>query len=410
MTTSRRDLSLLCFGTGVSQAGSALTVLALALHLRSHGPFLVAALLIAGMLPTMLGAPVVGWVVDQLPNRRVLIAAQVSQGVLILVLAVVVDDLRVALPLLVLAGCANAVTQPAALALLPHVTGPDLAHRGDSWFTAARSTGYLIGASLAGVLVAGPGIRIALLIDAGSFAVLAALLLLVRGERDPSNLATKAGGAGAGLALDGIRHLRRDPLLLTSVIGLGVAVLVGVLDNVANVYLITDTLHAGEVAFGLIAAVWSVGMIVGAWVGGWVRAELSVTVGLSLSGVTMGLAFIGAAVAPNVWVVAAAFLGGGISNGVVNVAWQSLTRLRSPELLRGRVFAATSAILMTANVAGTLLAGPVVAGLGPRWCLGSAGVATVVVAIGTLVAGSRVVLRERAGQRLAPDLRGLDAA
>lgn len=400
MTTARRDLLLICLGTAVSQTGSALTMLSLALHLRSHGPVMVAAVLIVGLLPVALGAPVVGWAVDRWPNRRILIGAQLVQAVLTLGVVAAVDDLGVALPLLLLIGCANAMTMPAASALLPQVTGPDDAHRGYSWLSAARSTGFLVGASLAGVLVAGPGVRASLLIDATSFAVLAGLLLFVRGERDPRRESAESDAEWRGSAIAGIRYVRRDPVLLASVIGVGIAILVGVLDNVANVYLVTDTLKASEVAFGLIAALWDVGMIVGAWAAGRIRGELALVVGLPLASGAMGLSFVGSAVAPNVSVVAAAFLVGGFSNGVGNVLWQSLTRLRSPEALRGRVFAATSAILMTANVAGTLLAGPVVAGLGPRWSFGAAGLLTVLASLGTLVVGYRVIAMERAGQRV----------
>ena len=56
----------------------------------------------------------------------------------------------------------------------------------------------------------------------------------------------------------------------------------------------------------------------------------------------------------------------GVANGVTNVARQALTRLRTPEHLRGRVFAAADSAMRTSSVLGTLVAGvaAAIAGLG----------------------------------------------
>ncbi|WP_434439937.1 hypothetical protein [Lentzea sp. E54] len=50
-------------------------------------PLLVAAILVAELLPLVLGAPLAGMLVDRLPNRRLLIIALLFQGVAIAAIA-----------------------------------------------------------------------------------------------------------------------------------------------------------------------------------------------------------------------------------------------------------------------------------------------------------------------------------
>lgn len=392
---ARRDLALICVGTAVSTAGSVLSLFSLSLYLRGHGPVLIAVLLITGILPVVLGAPVVGWLVDRFPNRRILISSQLVQAGLTLGLVTVVDNLPVAMVVLLLNGCANAATMPAASALLPHLTGADGAHRGYARLGAARSTGFLVGASLSGLLLAVAGVRGALLADAATFVLLAGALFLVRGERDPRRPTQSAGGEVRESALGGIRQLRGDAILLASVIGIGVSIVVGVLDNIADIYLVTDALRASVAVYGVVASAWEVGMIAGCWLAGRLRGTFVLVIVIPLASATIGLAMAGAAVSTTVWLVAVAFVIGGLGNGVGNVCWQSLIRVRTPEALRGRVFAACSAIMQAANVTGTVLAGPTVAALGPRLSFGAGGIVTMLVAAGALLVVYRVYQRER---------------
>jgi MFS family permease len=77
----------------------------------------------------------------------------------------------------------------------------------------------------------------------------------------------------------------------------------------------------------------------------------------------------------------AGFLAAGVANAVTNVARQALVRTRTPEHLRGRVFAAADSALRTAMVVGTLLGGVVVLNLGPRLSMTIAGSATIVAGL-----------------------------
>jgi len=183
---SRRDLALLVGGSGVSMFGSALTLIVVLFTLRHHGPFAIAAALVALELPVVLGSPLVGWLVDSWPNRRLMVVALAVQAATSAGLAFLLGNVAAAVLLLFLLGTGTALTAPAASALIPQVTGEDAATRGYALFATVRVAATLVGSTAGGVLVAGPGQRVALLIDAGTFAVQAGLLLLVHTERDPA--------------------------------------------------------------------------------------------------------------------------------------------------------------------------------------------------------------------------------
>jgi MFS family permease len=76
----RRDLVVVCLGSLVSQFGDALTLIALLLTLRTAGSAATAGLWIAASVPVFLSAPLVGMLVDRLPNRRLMMAAEVMQA------------------------------------------------------------------------------------------------------------------------------------------------------------------------------------------------------------------------------------------------------------------------------------------------------------------------------------------
>jgi MFS family permease len=389
-----RDLLLVSGGAAVSAFGNALSTIVLLLHAQKLGPLAVAGVLVAGMIPVALGAPLAGTLVDRLPNRRLLICALLLQALATAAVTAVLDHLVLVLVLLLLIGCGTAVANPAASALVPKIAGENESSRGYSWVATGRSTGLLAGTSAGSLLVAGVGYGPALLIDAFTFAAEALALLNVRAERDPRG--EPNGEHGRSGAMAGLAHIRRDPVLAVSVGGLAFAVGCIVLINVADPFYVVDVLHGNAVTLGAMQSCWVVGMLIGARAAVRVRTQQQLLFALGLAGCGIGLAACLPAAVPVVWVAGPAWMVGGGSNSMQNVTHQALVRLRTPEMLRGRVFAAASSALITANLLGTAASAGVMELVGPRWAFAIGGAGAAVAGLSALVACLRQTGPEQA--------------
>ncbi len=388
--TRRRDLWLLVGGMGLSAVGTNVTFIALPLQLRDEGPYVISMVMMAVLIPVALGASIAGRLVDRFPNRRLMVYAQLGAAGAIAAMVFALDTLPVLLVLLLVLGSASTLSNPAMSALLPKLTGEDGATRGYAALSTARSAGSLVGFGLGALLSAGPGIKVALVLDALTFLVLAIALTAVRAERDPRREAT---GATRDSARAGLRPLADDRVLLIAVVGLTFAVMVAVLVNVADVFFVFDVLRAGGLTYGLIATAWGAGMVAGAHLAGRLDTDRELALGLFTCGIAMGAVLLAPAVMPTVAVTLVAWLIGGACNAVQTVAIQGLVRSRVPDGLRGRAFAAMNAFLVTANVVGTFAAGPATMAWGPKAVFVIAGVGTM------LSAGTAMIL-------IVPHLRG----
>lgn len=415
---------MLVGGTGLSAVGTHITFIALPFHLRHSGPYVISAVMMASLVPVALGGPAAGWLVDRFPNRRIAAAAQLVAGGTAAAMVPALDTLPVLLALLAVMGATAAVTAPAVSALLPRLTGEDRAMHGYSALATARSAGTLAGLGLGGLLASGPGVRVALLADAVSFLVLAAALAAMRAERDPrqpsgepaavthgtstgtaggtstgnacaGNPPATAGSAPSGIAgrrrhsssaLAGLRWMHADRVLFAAIVGTAFAVVLAVLVNVADVYFVTEVLHGGGLAYGVIAASWGAGMIVGARLASRLHTDRRLAVGLFGCGVALGVLLVVPAAFPSVAVTVTCWVFGGACNAAQNVAIQGLIRSRVPDELRGRAFAGMNSALVTATVLGTFAGGPATAVFGPRAVFATAGVGTALSAAAALAA------------------------
>lgn len=378
-------------GAAVSEFGNALSLLVLLFWATPISSVLVAAILVAELLPLVLGAPLAGALVDRLPNRRLLIVALLFQGVAITAIAPLMGRPVLVVALVFLSGCGRAVAQPSISALVPHIAGEDESTRGYAWLGTARSVGNIAGATGGMVLAGIFGHPAALLIDGGTFLGYAALLAFVRSERRPSGSHETRPSA-----LAGIRHVRQDPVLFAAIIGLAFFVGATVVINVADPAFVRFVLHGDEFVLGALQACWMVGIIVGNRVAARLKTVAQVACSLAASGVPTGIAVLVPAMLPHVVAAGSGWLVGGIANGVINVTMNALVRLRTPEEMRGRAFAAVGSMVTGANLLGTAAAGALLLVVGPRAVFGLGGAGALLSGAACLVFVLRALRRQAA--------------
>ncbi len=382
----RRDLALLLGGGLVSIAGSALTAVAVLIHLRPLGSGWVAAAFAAEIAPVVLLAAPAGALVDRVRNRELLVVALAVQAGAVLLATAALTPGRQAwlLVALAVAGAGMSVANPTVQALLPRISGEERATRAYGWWSAVSQGGFLAGAALAGVLVEAAGVRGALLADGLSFLVLAAAVALIRTQRNPAAEAVLAGaGRPKGSVWTGLSILRSDRVLRVGVAGLGLVILASIVVNVAEVFYVLGDLGASPAVYGFVTACWPLAGVPAGILAGRLDGERALLAALSLAGVAMGLALMLTGAVVLLAALVAAWLLGGAANAVQNVCIRALVRIRVPDAERGRAFAAVAAVLQALNLAGLAAAGVVVALVGARAGLAGAGVLTVLAGAGT---------------------------
>ncbi|SER54089.1 Predicted arabinose efflux permease, MFS family [Lentzea xinjiangensis] len=386
-------------GAAVSEFGNSLSLLVLLFWATPISPLLVAAILIAELLPLVLGAPLAGALVDRLPNRRLLIIALLLQGVAITAIAPLMGQPALVVALVLVSGCGRAVAHPSTSALMPHIVGEEEATRGYAWLATARSVGNISGVT-GGALLAGIfGHPTALLIDGCTFLAYAALMAFVRSERRPSG-----EHAERPSALAGIRHVRGDPVLLATTTGLAFFVGAVVVINVADPAFVRFVLHGDEFLLGAMQACWMIGMIVGSRLAVRLTTVPRVAHALAITGVTTGIAVLLPAIFPFVLTAGIGWFIGGVSNGVDNVSMNAIVRMRTPEEMRGRAFAAVGSMVTGANLLGTAAAGGLLLVMGPRAVFALGGTGALLSGAACLVFVHRALKRGKspAGAGLFP--------
>ncbi|MFJ5988236.1 MFS transporter [Lentzea sp. NPDC092896] len=384
-----RDLFIVAAGVGVSEFGNALSLLVLLFWATPISSLLVAAVLIAELLPFVLGAPLTGALVDRLPNRRLLIAGLLCEGAAIAAIAPSMGQPVLVVALVLVFGCGRAVAQPCVAALVPHIAGEEHSTRAYALIGTTRSVGNIAGVTGGALLAGFFGHPTAMLFNGAAFLVYAVLVAFVRSERRPTGEHQTRSSA-----LAGIRHVRRDSVLFAAIVGLACFVGATVVINVADPAFVRFVLHGNEFLLGAIQACWMVGIIVGNRVAARLKSASQLAHALAITGLTTGIAVLIPAVFP---FVAAAVIGwfiGGVSNGVDNVTVNAIVRLRTPEEMRGRAFAAVGSMVTGANLLGTAAAGGLLLVMGPRAVFAFGGVGAFLCGAVCLVFVRRALKRE----------------
>jgi MFS family permease len=382
-----RDLRVMIPARAISAFGDdmALLVLTLRVYSDDRGPWSITILLLCATVPIVVLAPLAGRLVDSVPFRTLATAAAVWQAACCAALAFA-DPLWLVYALVVALQLGQVVANPAWVALVPEIAEPDEVGHAIGASQSLSTIAAVAAPAFAGVLAGGFGYGAPLLIDAATFAALAAAALAIRTGRR-----SVAPDAAAGEQPTASFSLRKDALLWPLLLGICALVLVGESTNVVEVFLVRGTLGAGTGVFGLVAAVLAFGVVVGSVFAGRNVSDGARAVRTAVAVLGLALALGLAGLAPTVWVFAAAWAFVGIGNGIANVDASTLMLSRTPEFCRGRVLATVNGMVRGSSLAAMLLGGLGGTLLGPRTTFVAAGSLMAVVAVALLVRLTRTL-------------------
>lgn len=336
-----RNLVLWTIGTAQSQCGTALAGIALSfLVLHQTGSARQMALTLACSLLPQLLLPLAGAWVDRVPLRLPLIGADVVRALLQLGLGLLA--LRGDVPLAVvntvaiLTGLAGIFAGPASNAAVPSLVPPSQLARANGLLGSVSQGASLLGTLAGGWLVAKFSPPLAILLNGGSFLMMATLLCWIRLPRRTA----AAQGPRQHLFADvrsGLEVMKLSRLLLLAPV---IALLLNA--TLAPVTVVIPKLLAsqgsGAGGYGLFLSLESVGMLLSGllimaardrWPSHWMIA-----IGLGLTAGVYSLIWLAPVSA--VLLSSAPVLGLGF--GLINIPFQTLLQRLVPQAFLGRVF------------------------------------------------------------------------
>jgi len=383
----RRDLSLVALLRGFSFLGDAVALIALYLRLAhgSDASWGIAAVSIAAALPLVALSPVAGFVVDHFALKRLLVALCLCEA--IVCAGIGLWHGRVAtIALMALLSCFVAFSVPGYSALVPAIAGEENIARANSLMQTVQGIAAVAGPGLGGLLVGVSGQSWPLYFDAISFGVAAVATVLLRTDRRPElgTVRPKRGERDLG---GGMRTLFGDQVLRPLVITFLIFLLALIVVNVAQVFFITRTLHSTALVYGLVSTAEGLGNVVGALASSKLKQDDISLVRASLLSILVISVSVGAVgLVEHVGYVFALLAITGVAVGIVNVATTTLLTKRTPEKVRGQMFAASNAIFTSAEIASTALGGLILTLIAPRTVFQVAGIVSTaaVLLIGPL--------------------------
>ena len=410
--TPRGALRGLYAAHGVSVTGNMVTVIALPLFVlgETGSPALTGLAAFFSVLPIVLGAGLGGVAVDRIGYRRASVVCDLVGGVSIAAIPLLAAT--VGLPLWALFALVFATNffdapgEAARGALLPDLAAAARLplERATGGFEGLERAARLLGGPLAGVLVALVGPVNALLVNAASFVVAAALMAAFVPRTVDCSLQPRGGGSRAYWQdlREGMTFLRHDRLLWSMTLLLIVTNSLEVAWSAVLLPIHANEQLGGPVAMGVLVSAAGLGALVGSvafgLVGARIRRSTLFGVAFLIGGCPRMLTF---ALDPSWWACVVTVALAGVAMGTVNPLLSTVRLERTPPALRARVNGTMRAGAWAAMPLGALAAGVLVDRVGLTIGMTVVGAGYLLAALVPLARGTWQAMDHRPTTRTA---------
>lgn len=398
-----RNFRLFFWGQAVSLVGTWMQQVAqgwLVLQVSGGDPLWLGVVAAAQFVPVMLLGLFAGVLADVLPKRQTLLAVQVAMMGLATVLAVLtatgIVTVWMVVVLAVLLGIASAVDMPVRQSFAYEMVGPRDVGNAVSINSAMFNGARVAGPAVAGLTIGVFGIAVAFAINALSFlAVIAGLALmrddeLHRARRIPRPRSVRA--VADNLA-EGLRYVRRTPIVLLAVTVVGLIATFGMNFMVIIPPLAQDVLGSDAAGYGFLmtaSGLGALGAAVGLVVAGKPRPSR-----IALGAVVLGAASIALAAStsyPLSLLLMVPIGAGGI--GMAATA-NATIQLHVPDGLRGRVMSVYTTVFAASIPIGGLATGALASSIGVLPTIAVGGFLSLATGIGAVVWYRRIRMSTR---------------
>jgi MFS family permease len=349
----------------VSQIGSSFTAFALPLLVfkLTGSATNLALTTVATFVPYLLFGLVLGAVVDRVDRKRLMASADIARGAVIAILPVLslVGLLHVAdiYAVTFVQSTLGIVFDCGEFAAIPALVGDDELVTANARIMASNNAGQILGPVLAGALVAFVPVAELLFVDAGSFAVSAAALAVIRSSFNaPGPTDRPSGGFPVRSLLadvrEGLVYVWSNPVLRSVSIMMALINLVYTTSSTQLVLFAKRVLHATNPELGFLFAAGAAGIVAVSLAASRIRRHLSFAVtalgALAVSGLSITAMAVAGSYAPAVvlWASASGF---GL---LLNINTGALRQAIVPPQLLGRVASVARVVAWSAIPVGSL--------------------------------------------------------
>ncbi|MDK3255421.1 MFS transporter [Blastococcus capsensis] len=383
---SNRDFNLYWAGVVLSQIGTRGTVAANYFHVYALTDSIAYTGLVgAGQaIALLLLSPLGGALADRYDRRRLLQGAQAVALVVALALTVVtlsgaVEAWHVIVSVLFTTAAAT-FDQPARQALIPALVGRKHIGEAIALLNPSREVAVLVGPLLAGLLIAVGGPGLMYLVDVVTYAVLVVVLAFIRTPRLVSDKAPPTSIFGS--IAEGARYVVRRPLI-TSLMGLDLSATVLSAYRVLLPAIATDVLAVGATGYGVLSSAPSAGALLATYTIFRVVRDSRRQGRILLTATFLyGIAAIGLAQAPVIWLAVGAALLVGAFDAMATTIRHAAVQIDTPDEIRGRVTAFYQMSSRGGPAIGDVVMGAFAGVVGPVVALTVGGVGPMLVALG----------------------------
>ena len=349
----------------------------------THQPIALAALGLAQFVPQALASLPAGAAADTWNRRTIALVAQAcraSVSVAVLILMSVTAAIPVAAIVVagMLVSTIGAFEAPARASLLPRIVGLERFSRAVPIHSAVATAAFMTGPALCGFLISFGGPALAYACDA----LLVTLSILALTTLPKAVGEVEEGALSWTKVLEGLRFVRNNPVVLGCMTLDMMAVIFGgagaLLPAMAR-----DVLHAGPREYGLLAAASDLGAVAATVLLLGMRPVRGVGRVLLGAVLAYGLAMIAFGFARTVPLAIVAYAIAGAADGVSVVMRSTAIQLSTPEDLRGRVTGVSTLFIGASNQLGAVESGVVAQLTSTQFSIVSGGALSMLVTAAT---------------------------
>jgi len=369
-----RDYRYLLVANSLANLGLQMLSVAVSwdLYLQTHSAKVLGAVGLVQVAPSFAFAILAGHLADRYNRRTIMLIAQCFTVLASLLLITVVHGVSGIYACLFLIAVTRTFQWPIRTGILPEIVSSEALSNAITWNATLFETANVSGPAVAGVLLAVASSRAVYFTQAVcSVVVLVCLAFVNFGRRTEVQ---------AGSALEGLRFIRDNKLILTAVSLDLFAYLFGGATALLPIYAV-DILHAGPKALGWLRSAPSVGAIT-------MAITLSHSPRIKRAGPILlwavagfGLATIAFGISRTLWFSCAMLALTGAFDNISVVLRQSVLQTKTPDYVRGRVMAVNSIFINCSNQLGAVESGWTAAWFGPVFSVIGGGAAAISVVI-----------------------------
>jgi MFS transporter, DHA3 family, macrolide efflux protein len=257
-----RDFTLYFLGQFISRIGNSVNILALVwfAHILTNSTFQMSLVLVAGVIPRVLLAPVTGVLVDRWPKRRTMMITDMVRCIIVASLAASVFTHTANIPVLIvfniLMSVFSTASTPGQRVLQRHIVDEGQLLQANSLLQSSLNISQIAGPALAGALIGWVGVGPAFVVDAATFAA-SFLTLMAITVREPDVVKKPLTGISI------VRDIKMGTKVTMEIPTMRVLLpfmllfnfLLSAVENLLIVQYVANVLHRGPDIVGLLGAV-----------------------------------------------------------------------------------------------------------------------------------------------------------